>query len=76
VSVSALLNVINSIGSQEGRILIIITNYIRRLDKALICPGRIDKKVELGLADKKIMANIFRLIFKPVEGDAGYSEDA
>jgi hypothetical protein len=71
VSLSALLNVIDGLGSQEGRILIMTS-----LDEALIRPGRVDKKVELGLADKKITADIFRLIFKPVEGDAGPPENA
>jgi mitochondrial chaperone BCS1 len=42
VSLSALLNVIDGVASHEGRILIIITNYITRLDKALIRPGRVD----------------------------------
>jgi len=51
------------------------TNYIKRLDEALIRFGRVDKKVELGLADKKMTVEIFRLIFKPVEGDAGPPED-
>ncbi len=36
VSLSYLLNVINGVGSQEGRILIITTNHITRLDEALI----------------------------------------
>jgi len=36
VSLSALLNVIDGVGSQEGRILIMTTNHITRLDKALI----------------------------------------
>jgi hypothetical protein len=36
VSLSTLLNVINSVASQEGRILFITTNYIKRLNKALI----------------------------------------
>jgi chaperone BCS1 len=76
VSLSALLNVIDGIGSQEGRILIMTTNYITRLDEALIRPGRVDKNVELGLADKKMTADIFRLIFKPVEGDVGPLENA
>jgi hypothetical protein len=29
----------------------------------------VDKKVELGLADKKMTANLFYIIFKPIEGD-------
>jgi chaperone BCS1 len=76
VSLSALLNVIDGVGSQEGRILIMTTNYITRLDEALIRPGRVDKKVELGLTDKEMTADIFRLIFKPVEGDTVPAEDA
>ena len=52
------------------------TNFITRLDKARIRPSRVDKKVELGLADKEMTADIFRLIFKPVEGDIVPAEDA
>jgi len=69
VSLSYLLNVINSVKSQEGRILIITTNHITRLDKALIRLGRINKKVKLGLANKKIIAN------KPIKGDVALLED-
>ena len=50
------------------------TNFITRLDKARIRPSRVDKKVELGLANKKMVADIFRLIFKPVEGDVDLPE--
>jgi chaperone BCS1 len=51
VSLFALLNVIDNIRLQEGRILIITINYITRLDEALTRLGRVDKKVELGLAN-------------------------
>jgi chaperone BCS1 len=76
VSLSAILNVIDGVGSQEGRILIMTTNHITRLDEALIRPGRVDKKVELGLADKEMTADIFCLVFKPVESDIALVEDA
>lgn len=56
--------------------MIMTTNYITHLNKALIRPGRVDKKVELGLADKKMTADLFCLVFKPVEGDIALSEDA
>jgi len=36
VSLSALLNVIDGVGSQEGQVLIMTTNHITRLDEALI----------------------------------------
>ncbi len=48
VSLSAILNAIDGVASQEGRILIMTTNHITRLDEALIRPGRVDKKIELG----------------------------
>jgi ATP-dependent 26S proteasome regulatory subunit len=66
VSLFALLNVIDSVRSQEGRILIMTTNYITCLDKALIRLGYVDKKVELRLANYKIAANLFYLVFKPI----------
>ena len=75
VSLSAILNTIDGIVLQEGRILIMTTNHITRLDEALIRPGRVDKKVELGLADNEMTADIFRLVFKPVKGDVALPED-
>jgi chaperone BCS1 len=75
VSLSAILNAIDGVASQEGRILIMTTNHITRLDEALIRPGRVDKKIELGLADNEMTADIFRLVFKPVEGDVALPED-
>lgn len=44
VTLSGLLNVLDGVSSQEGRILIMTTNYIEHLDEALIRPGRSDKK--------------------------------
>jgi ATP-dependent 26S proteasome regulatory subunit len=46
------------------------TNYIIYLNRALIRPGHIDKKVELGLTNKSITANLFCLIFKPIVGES------
>ena len=56
--------------------MIMTTNHITRLDEALIRPGRVDKKGELGLADQKITADLFCLVFKPVEGDVVLLKDA
>jgi chaperone BCS1 len=75
VPLSALLNVIDGVASREGRVLIMTTNHITRLDKALIRPGRVDKKVELGLADKKMTADLFCFVFKPMEGDVALPKD-
>ena len=76
MSLFYLLNIINGIGSQKGQILIITTSYIICLNKALIQPGYIDKKVELGLANNKITANLFCLVFKPIEGNIAFAKNA
>jgi mitochondrial chaperone BCS1 len=39
VSLSALLKVIDGVGSQEGRVLIMTTDHIEHIDKALIPPA-------------------------------------
>ncbi|CZR67190.1 related to BCS1 protein precursor [Phialocephala subalpina] len=76
VSLSALLNVIDGVGSREGRVLIMTTNHITRLDDALIRPGRVDRKFELGLTDKKMTAGLFCIVFMPMEDDVPPPEKA
>ncbi|KAJ8071871.1 hypothetical protein OCU04_002179 [Sclerotinia nivalis] len=82
ISLSALLNVIDGVASQEGRILIMTTNHIEKLDEALIRPGRVDMTVHFDLATKDNMEQIFRGIYATLEGDypepkgseSGYSD--
>ncbi len=45
------------------------TNYIERLDEALIRPGRADRKVEFQLADAEMITQLFCIVFKFAEGD-------
>ncbi|KAF7863124.1 hypothetical protein EAF04_007207 [Stromatinia cepivora] len=82
ISLSALLNVIDGVASQEGRILIMTTNHIEKLDEALIRPGRVDMTVHFDLATKDNMEQVFRGIYATLEGDypepkgseSGYSD--
>jgi chaperone BCS1 len=76
VSLSVLLNVIDSVASLEGWVLIMTTNHITRFDEALIQPSRVDKKVELRLANKKMTADLFYVVFKPIEGDVALLKNA
>lgn len=69
LSLSGLLNILDGVASQEGRLLIMTTNHIEKLDKALIRPGRVDKQVRFGLSDRGMTAAIFRAIYAPLEGD-------
>ena len=47
-TLSGLLNVLDGVASQEGRIVLMTSNFAERLDKALVRPGRIDKMIFLG----------------------------
>lgn len=69
ISLSALLNVIDGVASQEGRILIMTTNHVDKLDDALIRPGRVDMKLKFDLATTAMVTTIFKAIFSTLEGD-------
>lgn len=69
ISLSALLNVLDGVASQEGRILIMTTNHIDKLDDALIRPGRVDMTIKFQLADMAMMNMLFTSIFATQEGD-------
>ncbi|KAJ7148087.1 P-loop containing nucleoside triphosphate hydrolase protein [Mycena crocata] len=63
VTLSGLLNILDSVASQEGRILFATTNHIEQLDPALIRPGRIDVKIKYSLATKEQMENVFHWFY-------------
>jgi hypothetical protein len=64
LTLSCILNTIDGILENYGRILIITTNYIDRLDKALIRPGRIDMKVNFTNATNKMCRDIIENFFE------------
>lgn len=53
VTFSGLLNALDGVRSQEGRILIMTTNHREKLDPALMRPGRADCHIELNYASEK-----------------------
>lgn len=60
LSFSGLLNAIDGVSAgDDGRIILMTTNHIERLDPALIRPGRCDVKVELNNASKNQLKRIF-----------------
>ena len=65
-----LLNAINGVASQEGRLFMMTTNHIERLDPALIRPGRCDVKVLVCNASREQMAAMFLRFFPGREADA------
>lgn len=42
LSFSGLLNAIDGVAAQEGRMLFMTTNHLERLSEALVRPGRVD----------------------------------
>ncbi|KFA51595.1 hypothetical protein S40293_03910 [Stachybotrys chartarum IBT 40293] len=62
-TLSGVLNVLDGVGSQEGRIVIMTTNRPEQLDSALIRPGRVDMKVYLGNISRKSAEEMFLRMF-------------
>ncbi|KKA28901.1 hypothetical protein TD95_004490 [Thielaviopsis punctulata] len=69
LSLSGLLNILDGVASNEGRLLIMTTNHLEKLDSALIRPGRVDMAVEFGLADTSICKALFQAIFSSFADD-------
>ena len=59
VSLSGLLNAIDGVASQEGRILVMTTNDPEKLDPALVRPGRVDVRVDFNRATHQQVKEIF-----------------
>ncbi|KAL2156663.1 hypothetical protein VTH82DRAFT_1408 [Thermothelomyces myriococcoides] len=65
ISLAGLLNSIDGIASQEGRILIMTTNKPDDLDEALICPGRIDMQVGFTMTTREQARDLFLRMYEP-----------
>lgn len=63
VTMSGLLNALDGVGAQEGRLVFMTTNHVEMLDPALIRPGRADVKIEVGLLDVDQAQRMFRKFY-------------
>jgi mitochondrial chaperone BCS1 len=68
VTFSGILNAIDGIASQEGRIIVMTTNCKDELDAAILRPGRVDRAAEFKLASAAQAKQLF-LRFYPEEPD-------
>ena len=59
ITLSGLLNAIDGVASQEGRVLIMTSNDPESLDRALIRPGRVDRQVYFSNASKHQARQVF-----------------
>lgn len=65
VTLSGLLNALDGVGAQEGRILFATTNRYHSLDAALVRPGRLDLHIEFKYASTFQVAELFRTFYMP-----------
>ncbi|KTF81704.1 hypothetical protein cypCar_00009913 [Cyprinus carpio] len=66
---SGLLNALDGVASSEARIVFMTTNFIERLDPALVRPGRVDLKQYVGHCSHWQLTQMFRR-FYPQESAA------
>ncbi len=64
ITFSGLLNSLDGVGSGEGRILFMTTNYPERLDPALIRPGRVDLKAYVGPCSDFQLVKLFQKFYQ------------
>ena len=70
ISLSAFLNIIDGVASGEGRILVMTTNHIERLDAALLRPGRVDMTIGFGYADHTTIRGLYKAVYVRLEADS------
>ncbi|KAK1218792.1 hypothetical protein PQX77_018502 [Marasmius sp. AFHP31] len=73
VSLSGLLNALDGISAQEGRILFATTNKYSSLDPALCRPGRMDLHIEFKLASQYQAKKLFKRFYNP--NDDAHEDD-
>lgn len=70
---SDFINVIDGICSREGIVLFMTTNHPDRLDPALIRPGRVDFRVNMGYVTKSQLREMFHAYFPEESADSAES---
>ncbi|XP_014473667.1 PREDICTED: mitochondrial chaperone BCS1 [Dinoponera quadriceps] len=64
VTFSGLLNCLDGVASAEARILFMTTNYLERLDPALVRPGRVDVKEHIGWCSANQVEQMFLRFYR------------
>ncbi|HEV7737687.1 MAG TPA: AAA family ATPase, partial [Chlamydiales bacterium] len=70
VTLSGLLNALDGLVAQEGRLLFATTNCMEALDEALCRPGRMDVHVEFKNASRSQARQLFRCFFPPTPSES------
>ncbi|KAK8038358.1 hypothetical protein PG994_015125 [Apiospora phragmitis] len=69
-SLDVVLNVLDGVSSDKGRLVIMTTNRPDALDDALIRPGRVDLRIHYPLASAKVAQDMFYRFFGPEVDEA------
>ncbi|XP_060861299.1 mitochondrial chaperone BCS1 [Metopolophium dirhodum] len=75
VTLSGLLNALDGAASSEARILFMTTNYIERLDAALIRPGRVDSKEYFGHCSQSQIERMYNRFFLENNDSEKYAKE-
>ena len=67
LSFAGILNAVDGVAAQTGRLLFMTTNHKEKLDSALIRPGRIDYQVQFAEATQDQVRALFFNFYKPLE---------
>merc|ERR1719447_1021839 len=63
LKLSDLLEAFDGVLEMKGRMMVMTTNHLDKLDPALIRPGRVDLSLELKRCDKKTIGEFFESFF-------------
>ena len=70
VTFAGLLNALDGVAAQEGKMLFMTTNHMETLDEALIRPGRVDYRVRLGQATRASARQLFMRFYQSCPEEA------
>ncbi|KAL6924239.1 hypothetical protein ACHAPO_003456 [Fusarium lateritium] len=76
ITLSSLLNVLDGVAAQEGRVLVMTSNHTDNIDPALLRPGRVDYTIEFGLASFETIKQIFQLMYGTPYAETGVELDS
>ncbi|KAI5713604.1 hypothetical protein M8J76_002045 [Diaphorina citri] len=74
VTLSGLLNCLDGVASSEARLLFMTTNYIDRLDPALVRPGRVDLKEYIGFCSRHQLEQMYKRFYQDVENASKFAD--
>jgi chaperone BCS1 len=73
LSFNGLLNALDGVTAQQGRMVFMTTNHLEKLDPALVRPGRCDVHQFVGNATREQIAGMLTRFYATLEADAAHA---